>query len=454
MEGATPMNSFVQRHQKSVIGILSGFDRLWLRGTLRWLAHRDGMATYLQHVRVLLKDFKAYAMSLTRRVRKATERVAEEAGRPLIRLADSSQRKDHLARQIAQRDGISTGLVCILATQEPFYSYKVVGNRHTGQLELRLNRPRCLHYYHYHLHPELGLLHVRVPTWLPFTLHVWINGREWLARQMDRAGIGYRRNGNCFLDVQDVAGAQALLDQQLRVDWPALLDSLVPLVHPAPEEIFAGQPVQYYWSADQTEWASDVLFRSPESLARVYPWLIRNAMTTLSSRDVMRFLGRNVPAQGGVHGNFQGQIITDVKHRPEGVRIKHRLNRNSIKMYDKSGSVLRVETTIHDARDMKVYRVPEGRPDGPARWYPLRKGVCGLYRRAQVSQAANERYLETMASVQPGVSLQQLTEPLCRPVRWKRKRVRALRPFSPDDAALLEAVNHGEFLITGFRNRG
>ena len=94
------------------------------------------------------------------------------------------------------------------------------------------------------------------------------------------------------------------------------------------------------------------------------------------------------------------EIHSDLKTRPEGTRIKHVLNHNSIKMYDKQESVLRIETTVNDARGMKAYRASEADPDGPKAWRKLRKGVADLPRRAQVSQAANERYLEASSTVE------------------------------------------------------
>jgi hypothetical protein len=114
-----------------------------------------------------------------------------------------------------------------------------------------------------------------------------------------------------------------------------------------------------------------------------------NGWDRIRLRGTLRFLGRKVPQHGGVNGHFLGEVVTDVKERPEGMRIKHRLNRNSIKMYDKQSSVLRVETTINDARDMKVFRSKEGSAQGPKSWRRLRKGIADLHRRAQVSQAAN-----------------------------------------------------------------
>jgi hypothetical protein len=270
---------------------------------------------------------------------------------------------------------------------------------------------------------------------------------------MDAAGIGYRQRDNCFVDIADVAGAQSLMDRQLRTDWPKLLDGLMGRVNPAERKILRNAPVPYYWSLEQSEWASDVMFKSASALATLYPRLIRHGMQHLSSLDVMRFLGRRVPAHNGRYGTFKGEVVSDLKERPEGMRIKHRVNRNSIKMYDKQGSVLRIETTVNDPGDIKVYRPKEGDSAGPKSWRNLRKGVADLHRRAQVSQAANERYLETLAAVDDTRALGELAAGLCRPVTWNGQRVRALNPLSNKDARLLEVINRGEFTVNGFRNR-
>jgi hypothetical protein len=167
------------------------------------------------------------------------------------------------------------------------------------------------------------------------------------------------------------------------------LNRLADWAFPLHRRLLQGEPMNYYWSADDTEWATDVLFRSRARLARWYPQLIRHALRTFSCGDVLRLLGRRVTPSGKPYRRFAGEVLSDLRTRPEGVRIKHRINRNSIKMYDKQGSVLRVETTITDARDMKVYRRIEGRPDSEKAWRPLRKGVCDLPRRAQISGAAS-----------------------------------------------------------------
>jgi len=183
------------------------------------------------------------------------------------------------------------------------------------------------------------------------------------------------------------------------------------------------------------------------SLAEIYPRLVRHAMHHFQSPDVMRFLGRKA------HGNFTGELVTSFKDRPEGVRIKHWVHGNSVKMYDKAGSVLRVETTVAQTADFKVLRPRQDRPDGKLAWLPLRKGVADLHRRAKVSQRANETYLEALAAVDHDTPLSQFLDRVSRPTTYHGRRVRALRVGDRDDIALLQAISRGEFATAGFRNR-
>lgn len=447
------MNSFIQRHSSAIVGVLNGFDRVRVRGTLRWLCYPDGMGKYLSKMKVLLKDFKSFTTSITDMIRQASTQAAESAGRPVKYLSSPSTRKEDVAREIAEQDDIQKGLICILSSVEPCWSFAVGPNPHTRQLELRYQQRKCLHYYHYHMHPQLGFMHVRFQTWFPFTVHVCLNGREWLARQLDQAGVAYLRKGNCFVRIADLSSAQKRLDRQLRENWRKLLDALVPQFNPLHTKLISDGRAGYYWSIESSEWATDIMFEDAASLGRLYPLLIRHGMQTLGSREVLRFLGRRLQVRSGVHPNFSGEVISDLRERPEGVRIKHRVNSNSVKMYDKQGSVLRVETTINDAQDIKVYRRAEGDPSGEKRWRSLRKTVADVYRRAQVSQAANERYLASMATLADHTPLGDLVEKHCQPLKWRGKRVRALNPLSSHDACLLQAANQGEFLINGFRNR-
>jgi hypothetical protein len=313
---------------------------------------------------------------------------ASRLGRPVQSVASRGTSKEVLARDIAARDGITEGLICVLTCVEPCRTFEVYRSRVTRQLDLVMRWRPCLFLYHNWIDRQLGFLNARIQTWFPFPVQVCLNGREWLARQLDAATIASVRQDNCFPRVADWARAQQLLDAHLQTGWPPLLDRFAAALNPAHATIFRHHPVPYYWSTYRSEWAIDVVFRQAAVLRRRYPRLLQHGMTTVGSTDVLRFLGNATPGGTIPHG-FTGELTTDVPRREEGVRIKHRVKHNTVKLYDKAftstGSVLRAETMIQDAGDLKVFRPPEGDAQAPYGWRELRAGVADLYRRAEIS---------------------------------------------------------------------
>jgi hypothetical protein len=441
------MNQFIQQYEKDIIGHLSGFDRLVLRGTLRALAVKSGMLNYLWLVGVHMKDFARFCKEKSEQLKTASLAQAQRLHRPILYLPSPKRSKEEVARQIAQKDGLRKGLICVLTAVEPCQSYEVFRNKEKKKLELQPRIRKCLFLYHYWMDPRFGFMHGRIQSWFPFTIQVCLNGREWLARQMDRVGLRYQRRQNCFPWIKNIPKAQGLMDQQLQTDWPSTLRAVARRLNPAHEEMLAPYRVDYYWSTHQSEWATDIMFPSPTALAKIYPVLVRSGISTFGSQEVMRFLGQKL------HGNFQGEVVSHYAQRPEGIRLKHELKANSIKVYDKEGSVLRVETTLNNPRDFKVYRPKEGDPGGPPSWQRMRKGISDLHRRAELSQASNERYLNALASIQVDRLLGEVVPSVCRPTHWKGQRLRPLRPWSKEDTLLLETISRGEFNIQGFRNR-
>lgn len=441
------MEGLIQKYREDVTGVLNGWDRLMIRGTLRALAVAGGMMNYLWHMGVLLKDFGAFVEQSSARLRQACEETAQRLKRPIRYLPSSQTRKEDLAAGIAQADGIAEGLVALLTCVEPCRSYEIRRDRDRKRLVLQPALRKCLHLYHYWIDRDFGLMHARIQTWFPFSIQVCLNGRSWLARQMARRGMGYLQADNCFVRLSDPAGAQHLMDGLLRWDWPSYLASVAARVNPVLPEILRGYRVEYYWSVYQSEWASDVMFRSPSALAGIYPALARGAICALGSSNVLRFLGKR-PG-----GNLQAEVTSEYRRRPEGLRVKHAVGGNSVKMYDKQGSVLRIETTINDPRGLRVYRRKEGDSQGPMSWQAMRKGVVDLRRRSEVSQGCNDRYAEALACLDTSQPLREMMGPLCRPTLWGHERVRGLRPWAGGDLPILRAVNRAEYVVRGFRNR-
>jgi hypothetical protein len=397
---------------------------------------------------VRLLDFGAFSRSTSEHVKDASLAEVGRTGRPVEYLESSRVSKEDRARQLLAEHPLSKpGLVCAFKTVEPCMSFEYHRSPNPSERGLRLVPRKCLHIYKYALHPQFGFMNARLQTWFPFNIQVCLNGREWLARQLARRASPFDRADNCFTWLGNPALAQRLMDEQLTTEWAAALTAIARWLNPLHEEIFAPWPMDYYWSAYQTEWATDIVFDSSESLAAIYPALVRHATEHFKSPDVMRFLGKKLRA------DFTGELTTSFKERPEGVRVKHWARGNSIKMYDKAGRILRVETTIARTSDFKVLRPHHTDPDGKLYWQPLRKGVADLHRRAEVSQRSNERYLDALAVVDEPTPCARLFDSVAKPVLDGDKRFRALRIGDPDDLALLAAVARGEYATSGFRNR-
>lgn len=450
------MHEFIAKHRDKITGTLSGFDRLVFRGTLRSIGFPEGMRHYLHANDVLLKDFGSHVERVSQQLKNASLAEAEALGRPVKYLTSSQVSKEEIAREIVAKDGIREGLVCVLTSVEPCWSFEIHRNREAKKLELESRYRKCLFLYQYWMHPKFGFMNARIQTWFPFPIQICMNGREWLGRRMDRERIPYVAAGNCFPWIEDWAKAQRLMDQQLRTDWPKALEPIAQQLNPIHQTIFEKHPVRYYWTTYQSEWAIDVVFREAAELRRLYPRLVHHGMTTFASADVMRYLGKRICLNGQVPNNFSGDVVSNLKERQEGVRIKHTVNGNSVKLYDKAftvaGSVLRAETTIQNGSDFRVYRAKEGNSDGPKSWRPMRRGIADIHRRAELSKKAAERYLDAFAAVDDDTTLEELIGRLQKHTTWHGRRVRALRPFA-DDSPLLAAVTRSEFVISGFRNR-
>lgn len=440
------MNAFVQQCTHSVMGVIRGWDRLRFRGTIRMLANLTGMNHFLNYTGHRLKDFAAYAEQTSRKIRGASLAVAESAGRPVVHLDSPLLNKERIALEIASKDNVKEGLIAAITAVESCDSYNIRSNRQKGLLELYAQRRKCQHVYHYMIHPVFGLLYTRLQTWFPFNLFVGLNGREWLGRQMDAAGIQYLRHDNCYPRISDPEAAQRLLDQQVGWDWQGALSELSRQVNPAVQQIIGGYSIGYYWSLEQSEWATDVMFKDKQELDLLYPNLVRHAMESFRAPKVMSFLGRRV--EKGITPRFAGEVVSDLCRRSEGTRVKHSVNRNSVKMYNKAASVLRVETTLNDVRDLQAPRLVEGKKV----WKRMRKGVADIERRAEVSDASNRRYLEALSAVSTPLPLKTLTDDLSKRVKGNGRPARGLNLLG-EDAALLAAIGGGEFLINGFRNR-
>lgn len=436
------MTNFLQKHSDKINGVLNCFDRIIFKGYLPF-QHPKALSIFLYGKKLLYKQFMDFAKQQAETLKKHAQKIADRHKRPLEYL-NGYVRKEDKAREIARRDGIKKGLICIFSTLEMAASFALRYGKNKPRLERAWRK--CLHLYFYFIDPEFGLIHVRVQTFFPFTIQVYMNGHEWLGRQLDKKKIAYHTADNAFSWIEDPRRAQDIADSFPRKNWVRLLDSFAKTVNPLLKDVMS--PHQYYWVTAQAELATDVMFKSRDALQPLYQRLLKHNVLCFGAEDILTFLGRKL------HPCFKGEVGNDLKtQRVLGARIKHRMKANWIKMYDKQGLVLRIETVINDPREFKIRKCRERNGKKKMVWAPLNKSVVHLDAYARIALKANRLYLEAMAVIEDPTPAMKKLDQIAEAKTRNDRKVRGFNPVAREDVRLFESVLRGEHVLRGLRNR-
>lgn len=433
-----------ERYREQISGVLSCFDRVVITGTLPEICYAEAMAKHLRERGVRLFDYTHWAEPLRDEIRQHAEGLAKEAGLAIEFIQRRDFRKEDRIQALLRKRGEHPGLVHIFSAMESCTCFKPWYDKTTGETALRTREGRCLHYYFYFIDQELGLCYLRIPTWSPFRLQFYFNGHNLLARQLSKEGLSYRLIDNVFVEIEDFPRAQELADNLRAEPLHRILDRVSQWLCPILSHFQSG----YHWSLMQVEYATDIVFKGMRELAPVYEELVRTAIHTVKPGDVATFLGHRLDER------FEGEIGNDFHTRIEGTRIKHHMGRNSIKMYDKLGRVLRIETTSNDVTFFKHYREVEHR-DGTRekKNASVKKSIYSLPVVADLLKAANRRYLEFLSALDdPTVGIKDLDK-ISETTSDGQRSYRGLNLFAEEDRVLLEAIIRGEFNLSGFQSR-
>jgi hypothetical protein len=436
-------NPFVAQFAPSLIAVLACFDRVLFKGHLPFGSEAH-LNRFVDHALGMRRtDFLSFLQGKSDELVAHAHDLAQRHGAP-YRYLQGRHRKEDIARQTITERRLTEGLVCVLCCQETCRTVKLRYGQGRPRLAYAPRPQRVL--YFYFLDPDFGLIYLRVQTWFPFTFQAYVNGHDWLARQLHHAGVGFVQQDNAFTRLDDPPRAQSLADRFERLGWVRLLNRWARLVNP-----LLGQPwlrgQGYYWVLDQAEYSTDLLFPDRAALAALYPRLLDHAAVHFGAQDILTFLGRRL------HPRFDGEVLTDCKKdRWPGARIKHRVKNNWLKMYDKFGQILRIETVINQPREFKVRRRRLRGGRFRLVWCPMNKGVGNFYHYRRVAAAANGRYLAALATVADPAPAYRQVERLSQPKRSGGRSYAAFNPAARPDVRLFEAVLRGEHLLNGFRN--
>ena len=185
------MCKMINQYADKIKGSFSFFDRMIINGYIRPFFFDYERAFALSKLGVLYKDFKPFVMGITESIKSQIEDGAIELGRPVQYLSSAKTNKESIARSILENDKIDEGLICVLKTMECCQTAKVFGSDE-GKLVLKSTSTKCLHYYLYYLDKEFGFMFVKIQTWFPFNIQIYINGREFMKSIFHKNDISFQ----------------------------------------------------------------------------------------------------------------------------------------------------------------------------------------------------------------------------------------------------------------------
>lgn len=433
------------RYSSALVGSLRCFDRVIMHGTLIDVAHPGALLVSMAAAGFKPRDLARFAQPITVKVRDHIIGLAHQEGVEIEVVTRKNFRQEDRVAEILKVRGTHPGLVHIFAVKESATVFDTRHARADGYAQVIARRGACMHYYLYWMDPMLGLIHVRVPTWLPLRLQVYFNGHSWLANQLQAAGIDYQLFDNALGQCGDWKRAQELADGLAPRDLHEKLKELTEACCPASKQFRNG----YHWCLTQVEYAQDLVFKTQPAVDQLFEELARQAMLAIKVEDVARFLGKRLPL------GHDTQVNSHLGRRHAGLRLKHSFGPASVKVYNKPGGILRLEMTTYDVSFFRHYRQVVHQ-DGTQEQClaAMKKSIYSLRDLAQLMQAGVKRYSQWLASLREHTAGQKDTTRLGQPAHDKQGRsYRGFNPFLEEDEQVLQILLRGEHALAGLTAR-
>jgi hypothetical protein len=439
------MANFIKQHNDKIEGMISCFDRVILTGTVEGLGYAQGITNYFYANKIRIFDFTKWAEPFRDEIRQNAEKISKENNLKIEFIRKIKDfRKDERIEEIISQRGDHPGLIHIFSAMETCFTYYPWYDKKKQKAFLKFNTGRCIHYYYYFIDPELGLCYLRVPTWAPFRLQFYFNGHNLLANKMEKENIDFVQIKNAFVKIEDFQIAQELSDQIDVKKLHKVFDKAAHKYCP----VIRNFPKGYHWSIAQAEYATDIIFKNHDDLAPIYEDIVRTCAHAVKADRISMFLGKKLTA------NFEGELGSRFVTRIEGNCISHFRDKTGIKMYDKFGIVLRIETYSNDITFFKHYRKVDHR-DGTStmKFAKMRKSIYSLNALGVAMIACNRRYLAFISEIDDPTNGIRDVQKTSERIRENGRSYRGFNLFYGNDAEVFRIICRGEFSIYGFRNK-
>jgi len=432
-----------ESHSKEIKGTLYCYDRVIIRCTAGTFGFVGGMTKFFIENKFKIFDFAKVFEPVTQNIKENAEKIAEENGIKIeyIRNNNAFRKEDKISEIIRER-GTHPGLVHIFSALEVCDTYRPWHDKQTGQTFFKNDQNKQLHYYFYFIDELFGECFLKVPTIAPFKCVFYFNGHNYLEHKLKKHGIEYEKHDNAFVNISDFDKAQELSDNFKVEKLHSALDAFMKRYCPLPWDL------PYNYTLSQVEYSLDIVFKSADCLKPLYDNIIETAMHTVTPENIANFLGKRFSVQ------FEGEAGSRYNKRILGTRIKHQMGETSVKIYDKFGSVLRIEVTSNDVSKFRTFRDVQ-KKDGSlvGEVANVKKSIYSLFPLAKIFKDAVNRYLSFISDFDDPSDGVKKMDKVTQDIKQGFKNFKGFNFFNKDDEEILKAIADGKFTIHGITRK-
>ena len=431
------MDRFLQLFGRFVQFSYACWDRIVLRGYYPRLQRPENIVHFFHDV---CGDARITPEVLARRTgtyRRWLDRYTEQH-RITVLTAPKGVRKEQVVAPYYRSFTADAGVVVILKSMEQSSTFISYEPRHTppsGDDNYRIIKraaKRFLHYYFYVLDPIMGPMSLCVASYLPFSLNCFMNGHSYVAGELRRVGVPFRRQDNAIVGCADPDLLTAIADRlderilQQRADFWAT--RLTPRFSSRER---ARCQLAYQWSVAQIEFARDVIFRRRARLHDLFQRAVEIGVALGGATQTRHIFGRHI------NRRYRGKLETVLERRDEGFPVLRSYYKSSyVKQYEKGNLLLRTETCLNDTYHLNIGRK-----------------LANLPALKQRLAASTDRYLEQQAELLDSTIDTGALAKLATPVTVGSRRVPGIKLHDDRVIRLLDSLLYTGGLLGNWTTR-
>lgn len=432
-------------YKNDILGVLQCYDRVNINATAGTFGYSDGMTNFFYSNGFKIFDFHNVFTPVTENIIKNAEKIAADNNIKIeyVRRVKAFRKDDKIAEIVKSR-GNHEGIVHIFSQQESYATYSPWFDKATNRAYFKNDTGKGLVYYFYFIDRLFGLCFIKVPTKAPFKVVFYYNGHNWLEQKLIKKDIPFTKMENAFLSIDNFEEAQKICNGIRVPDLHQALDILVKRFCPLRDE----WNLNFNYTISQIEYALDISFKDQNTLKHLYDNVVKTAMHTITPENIANFLGKRFS------NLFEGESGTRYNKRILGTRIKHQMGAVSVKIYDKFGTVLRIEVTCVDVSKINIFRDVH-KKDGSIekKVAPAPKSIHSLYSLLSPFKNIALRYLECISSFDdPSDGLKKL-DSVTEDVVENNRKYKGFNFFNKADEEILLAIGDGKYSIHGLSNK-